>query len=82
MTNDSAYQLDKALLISDEGKMVNSLTFRSLHCMEAGPATSGPLACLILFVVIRGGGGYQCPDLARWAHDDKNPDYNSDRNIL
>ena len=77
MTNDAAYQLDKALLISDEGNGIFSDI--QIIVWKLGPV---PLGCLILFVVIRGGGGYQCPDLARWDHDNKNQDYNSDRNIL
>ena len=75
MTNDSTYLLDKALLISDEGNGMFSHIQISVWKLA-------PDSCLILFVVIRGGGGYQCPDLARWAHDNKKPDYNSDRNIL
>ena len=77
MTNDSTYQLDNALLISDEGNAIFS-DIQIIVWKLAWP----PLVCPILFVVIRGGGGYQCPDLARWDHDNKKPDYNSDRNIL
>ena len=77
MTNDSAYQLDNALLISDGGNGI----FSDIQ-ITVWKLVRLPLGCLILFAVIRGGGGYQCPDLARWDEDNKNTDYNFDRNIL
>ena len=68
--------MDNALLISDERKWI----FSDIDII--GPDRKLAQTGLILSAVISGKEGYLWPDLARQDHDNKNSDYNSDRNIL